>query len=104
MEQLSTILVIIGIIALVFSIWSFQLVRRHINQFRGSYRFTSSLTDEKYFELKSKQEFIVYAAAVAVGILTFVGFTSIKEIKTELNNQFAAERNKSVIFQKQRES
>lgn len=94
MEQLSTILVIIGIITLVFSFWSFQIVRKHIRRSENNQQLSSSIADAKYFELKSKQEFIIYASAVVVGILTFIGFSSLKEIKNELSDQLRTERQK----------
>jgi hypothetical protein len=100
MEQLSTILIIVGIIALVFSFWSFQLIRRHIKRSRNSGHLNAPIPDEKYFELKSRQEFIIYASIVAIGILTFIGFASLKEIKTELNNQFQTERQKLAALNK----
>jgi hypothetical protein len=82
----------IGISVLVFSIWSHILIRRHLRQFRNNHRFQSSLTDQHYFELKSRQEYIVAASAVIFSLITFLGFQSIKEIKDDLNKEMESER------------
>lgn len=94
MENLSIILLIIGISVLIFSIWNHILIKRHLKQFKNNYRQVSSLTDEKYFELKSKQDYIIAASAIIFAVLSFIGFSSIKDIKTEMNLQMAEEKKK----------
>lgn len=84
MESLSIILGIIGVSVLIFSIWNHFLIRRHLKKFNGSFRHSSSLTDEKYFELKSKQEYIIAASAIVFAVLSFIGFSTFKDLKSEL--------------------
>ena len=94
MENLSIILAVIGLSVLIFSIWNHILIRRHLNQFRNNYRHNSSLTDEKYFELKSKQDYIIAASTIIFALISFVGISSIKDIKSEINSQMESEKKK----------
>jgi hypothetical protein len=94
MDKLSLILIIIGLGVLTFSAWSFILVKRHIRQFKNNYKHASSLTDEKYYELKSRQEYIISSLAVILGIIGFLGFSSITDIKNEMTRQLEAEKHK----------
>jgi hypothetical protein len=87
MESLSVIMATIGASVLIFSVWNHVLIRRHLKGFRNNHRHTSSLTDEKYFELKSKQEYIIAASAIIFAVLSFIGFSSIKDLRSELNTQ-----------------
>lgn len=92
MENLSIILGVIGLGVFIFSYWSFQLLKKHLKQFNGNYRHSSSLTDEKYYELKSKQDYILAISAIIFALLSFVGYTSISNIKKELSAQIESEK------------
>jgi hypothetical protein len=93
MEYISIILTVIGLAVLVFSIWSHLLIRRHIRN-KWTHEITGTLADEKYFELKSKQEFIIATSTIIFALISFIGFSSISEIKKNLNDQIATERKK----------
>jgi len=94
MEKLSLILVLIGLSVFIFSLWSFLLIKRHLRHLRAHGRHLSSLTDEKYFELKAKQEYLLAISAVIFSIIAFIGYTSIDNIKNDINNRLMAEVNK----------
>jgi hypothetical protein len=94
MENLSIILIIIGVSVLIFSVWGHILLRKHLKSFKNSFRHVSTLTDERYFELKSKQEYIIAASTIIFAVLSFIGFSSIKEIKSEINSQMATEKSR----------
>lgn len=79
---------------MVFTIWNHLSLRKHLKNFKNNYRHQSSLTDEKYFELKSKQEYIIATSAIIFALLSFVGISSIKELKAEIETQVQAERRK----------
>lgn len=87
MEKLSIILLIIGLAVLVFALWSFLIIKKHITKYNRS-----SLSDEKYFELKARQEYIIATSAIIFGVLSFLGYASVNEIKADLSSQFSAER------------
>lgn len=93
MEYISIILTVIGFAVLIFSIWSFLLVRTHIRN-KWTHEITGSMADEKYYELKSKQEFIIATSTIIFALISFIGFSSISEIKKNLNEQIAIERQK----------
>jgi hypothetical protein len=94
MDTLSIILAIIGIVVLVFSFWSFRLVRKHIRRFNNNSRHTSALTDEKYFELKSRQEYIIATSAIIFAVISFIGYSSLKEIKQTIADSVEKEKQK----------
>lgn len=91
MENLSIILAVIGLAALIFSFWSFWLIKKHLQQFKTNYRHISTLTDEKYFELKSRQDYIIAVSTIVFALLSFIGYTSINNIKKELASQVEKE-------------
>jgi len=91
MEKLSVVLILIGVCILIFSIWNFFSLKKHLRQFKNNYRKTSSLTDEKYYELKSKQEYIIAVSAIIFSIISFIGYTSIDNIKTDMSDRLKAE-------------
>jgi len=90
MEKLSIILVIIGCTVLVFAYWSFKLTRKHIQKFNRS--LLQGLSDEKYFELKARQDYIIASSAIIFAVLSFIGYASINEIKSDLDNQFVTQK------------
>ena len=91
MEQLSIILIIIGAAVLIFSIWSHLIIRNHINKYNASGRVSQGLNDAKFFELKSRQDYIVAASALIFAVISFIGYGSITDIKSDLKKQFADE-------------
>lgn len=92
MNNLSIILLIIGISVFVFSLWGFMLLKRHLRQFKGNYRHSSNITDEKYHELKARQDYLISVSAIIFALLSFIGYTSINNIKKDLSDQVEAER------------
>jgi hypothetical protein len=91
---LSITLLLIGVAVLIFSYWGFRLIRKHIKRFNNGQKFSTSLNDEKYFELKARQDYIIASSTLIFAVLSFIGYSSIKDIKTDLNNQVLAERQK----------
>jgi len=91
MDTLSIILVIIGAAVLIFSFWGFQLIRKHVKRFKDGYKFSNSLNDEKYFELKARQDYIIASSTIVFAVLSFIGYASIKDIKAGLNEQLSTE-------------
>lgn len=100
MEKFLAVLTLIGFIVLVFSTWSFIMVYKHIKQFKNNFHFSSALTDQKYFELKAKQEFIIAASAIVFALITFLGISSYNDIKTELSQQFKEQKESIKILSK----
>lgn len=94
MEFLSITLFVIAVAVLIFSYWSFAIIKKHVNRFNNNFKHSSSLSDEKYFELKTKQEYIIAASALIFSVISFMGVSSIKEIKKDLNNSLATETKK----------
>ncbi|HTE25411.1 hypothetical protein [Flavitalea sp.] len=90
-QLLPSILVIMGLGSVVFTIWSWWSIRKHIEAFKSSFKFSSGLTDEKYFELKSKQEYIVAITTIIGAVIAFLGYQSISDFKTEFNKDLIAE-------------
>ena len=91
MDKFLSVLTLIGLVVMVFSFWSFLSIRKHIRESNtGSRR--SSLTDERYFELKSKQDFIIAVSTIIFAVITFLGYSSIDSIRTELSNEFQSQR------------
>lgn len=92
MEKFLAVLTLIGVVVMVFSIWNFISVRRHIKETKRLSKKSNWLSDQKYFELKNKQEFIVAAATIIFALITFLGYSTIDSIKTELGKQFANQK------------
>jgi hypothetical protein len=91
MDKLSIILASIGIAVLIFSYWGFRLIQKHVKRFNNNHKFSQSLNDEKYFELKARQDYIIASSAIVFAVLSFIGYTSIKDIKNEMNEQMTVE-------------
>ena len=85
-------LVATGLISVVFTVWNFLSLRRHLNQFRRGGRPISTVTDDRYFELRSKQEYLASTALVIVGLLTFFGYHTIQTIKDDLSKEVDSSR------------
>lgn len=88
----SFILLAIGVITFVFTYWNRVSISRHLKHFTS--RSSSSLADDKYFELRSKQEYIIAVAAIIVSLATFFGYQGLKTIKEDLNNEVQTEKPK----------
>jgi hypothetical protein len=93
MSKLIYILITIGIISSIFSALAYIQIWRHIRQFKSNYRFTSSLTDQKYFELKTRQDFIISIGSILIALLTLIGYGTLNDIKKEYEDQAAVGRN-----------
>lgn len=91
MEKISIILFFIGTAVLVFSTWTFLLVRKHIKK-SWTHELKGSLADEKYFELKSRQEYIIAVSTIVFALISYIGFSSISDIKNTINEQLATEK------------
>jgi hypothetical protein len=94
MEKITVILAFIGFGSLVFSFWTFRIVKRHIRGNRGNLTRDSDLSDLKYFELKSRQEYLVSLAAILLALLTFLGFSSLNDIKKDMQTDVQSEKTK----------
>ncbi len=92
MDNLSIILILIGTGVFVFSLWGFLLIKNHLKKFKGNYRLSSILTDVKYHELKARQDYLISISAILLALLSFIGYTSINNIKKELTEQFHNEK------------
>lgn len=91
MEKLSLVLVIIGLSVFVFSLWSLLLIKRHLRKNKSYDNKTINLSDEKYFELKSRQEYIISISAIVFSIISFIGYTSIDNIKSDISRRLKDE-------------
>ncbi len=100
MDKFLSILTLIGVIVFVFSAWSFIILRRHIRQFKNNYQHSSSLTDQKYFELKTRQEFIIASSTIIFALISFLGVSSYNDMKTELNVQLQQQKDSIKILSK----
>ena len=85
-----SIIYIIGFLFLiytVFSIWNLitlsRIRRRPLHQ-------NASISDEKYFELKYKQEFIIAVGTIIVGLAAFIGLNTKKDIEDKLTASITA--------------
>lgn len=94
MEKLSLILVIIGLSMFTFSLWSLLSLKRHLRRTRNYYQVSDSIQDEKYFELKARQEYIIAISAIVFSIISFIGYTSIDNIKSDINSRLEKEVSK----------
>jgi len=92
MDKLSYVLIAIGIIACVFSALNYAQILRHIRQFKDNSRFTSSLTDAKYFELKTKQDFIISIGSILIALIVLIGYGTLNDIRKEYEDQAAVGR------------
>ena len=92
MDTISIVLAIIGCTVLIFSYWSFRLIQKHVRRFNNNHKFSHSLNDEKYFELKARQDYIIASSTLIFAVLSFIGFASIKDIKNEMNEQMKVEK------------
>ncbi len=94
MEKLSIVLAVIGFAVFVFTLWNHLLIKKYLRRFRGDYIHSNPLADEKYFDLKSRQEYIVSISAVVFALFTFLGYTSLTEIKKDMETRFISEQKK----------
>lgn len=86
----SYILIAIGAVILVFAVWNRVTINRHLRNFAA--RSSSPLTDDKYFELRSKQEYIISISAIIVSLATFFGYQGLQTIKEELNTELQEQK------------
>jgi hypothetical protein len=97
METLSIVLIIIGVVVLIFSIWGFLIIRKHISKYNANQRVSQSLNGEKYYyELKARQDYIVAVSAIILALFSVLGYTSLKEIKSQISSDIESDVNKQV--------
>lgn len=104
MKTLTLIVAAMVAASLIFTFWNHFLIRRHIRAFRKSHLFSSSLTDEKYFELRSKQEYIIACAIFLISGITFLGYDSLSDLKTEISSDFEKRKKEFTILVSQADS
>lgn len=82
------LLVIIGVALLVFNFWNLRTLK---SIKKNAIQKDSQLNDAKYFELKSKSEFIIAIFSVIVAVAGLLGYNTLQgaknEIKSELINK-----------------
>lgn len=100
MEKFLSVLTLIGFVVLVFSAWSFHILRRHLKQFKNNYQHSSSLTDQKYLELKTRQEFIIASSTIIFALITFLGISSYDDMKSELDSQLKQQKDSIQVLSK----
>lgn len=98
MEKLSLILVIIGLAVFIFSFWGFVTVRKLSRQIKADK--INEISVEKYFELKSRQDYIVAVSAIVFSIITFIGYSSIDNIKKDISEKLDTELDRIDQFTK----
>lgn len=94
MNFLIIIISTVATISFLFSFWTFRAVKKHLNSFKKGYKHFSSLTDEKYFELKARQEYIIYSSILVFSVITFLGINSINDLKQSMSKELEIERRK----------
>lgn len=67
---------------IVFIIWNRYNFKSLINKNANDQK----LNDSRYYELKNKQDFIMALGSVILFIVGFLGFQSIKEVKSDIIN------------------
>jgi len=82
----TSILVIILIVFIAFSIWNAINLRSIKNRPLRK----DELNDKHYWELKYQMQFMTTISAVVVGILTFLGYNSLREVKDSIRTEMAA--------------
>jgi len=84
---ISSLLVIFLIVFIGFAVWNIinfrTLLKRPLKN--------DDLNDKKYWELKYKQEYMVTVFAVVIGIITWLGYHSISEIKKEIKTELMSQ-------------
>lgn len=88
MQVLLVLLLSASIILLIWNVVSFYRSRR--NQFNQT-----ALADSRYYELKSKQDFLSAVFAVFVATATFLGINSLSAIETNVTKDLNARLNDS---------
>lgn len=80
------IFLVIALAILITNIWNLFTNRNLIRtrQFKDV-----QLNDAKYFELKSKQEFLLATFSIVIAVIVFVGYDSYKSLTESLKTDFA---------------
>lgn len=89
MGDLKYVLIALCVFAILFSAWSSITIVKYIKRNRTR---SQNFPDEKYFELKSKQEYLAYSATLVIAIISFIGYGSIKDARDDFKNQFVTEK------------
>jgi hypothetical protein len=75
-----------------FTIWNNVIIRR-------TGRRRSNLNDDRYYELKSKQEYIIALSAIVIAAFGIFGIKTIEDAKIEIRKQYQSEKD-SLTFLK----
>lgn len=76
----TVILIILFIAIIIFSAWNGYT----LNQIKKSSHTRAELNDAKYWELKSKQEYLIAVVTLIVAVVAYLGFNTKKDIENEL--------------------
>lgn len=85
------LLIALFVISISFTVWNTFILKRHFNRLGKSFQHASTLSDQKYFELKSRQEYIIACAIFIIGGLTLLGYRSIQDVKVEIRSELKKE-------------
>lgn len=91
MDNLKYVLWGMALGLVVFSVLNFFQVWRHLRRNRRSSDPRTSIADMKYMELKTRQDFIISAGSVLLGLIAFIGIGTINDFKSELRTTLAKE-------------
>ena len=84
--MLTIIIIILILSLLIFNIWNLIT----LNQIRKiKVMGQSELSDGKYYELKYKIDFLVAVVSIVIGVVGFLGYNSLSDIKTNLSKRIA---------------
>lgn len=84
---ITSILVVFLLTFISFAIWNIANFKELLKK---PLRKDSELNDKKYWELKYKQEYMVAVFAVVVGVITWLGYHSISDIKQDVRAELAS--------------
>jgi len=87
LSTIEIILLLILISVITFGIWNWSNLRGLKNH---SSRRTANLDDAKYWELKSKQEFLVAVVTIVTAVIAFLGYNSKKDIESNIKTSMRA--------------
>ena len=84
---MNTILVALLLAFIVFSVWNIINLRKLL---KTPLKKDSELNDKKYWELKYKQEYMIAVFAVILGVITWLGYRSVEDIKQDIRLELAS--------------
>lgn len=91
------VIALMALSMLVFTIWNHIVIRR-------TGRRRSNLNDDKYYELKNKQDYIIAVSAIIISSFGIFGMKTIEDGKNEIRNEYQAEKESLLNLKKASEA